>query len=141
LLPIFIYQYLIMKQLFLLLFSAIALSTAVQAQDSTTVRQRQVRGSAIRQQRIDVMQQLNLTDEQKAGMQKLREAQKVSIDSVRNSSLGDEEKMAQLKAIRESNRKAMQDLLTPEQRSKMQQMRAEQMEKRKAAKEETDSTR
>ena len=140
LLPIFIQNNFIMKNFLLLLFSTIALSAAVHAQDSTTAHKHQ-KGSAIRQQRMDVMQQLNLTDEQKAKMQKLREEQKAKVDSIRNSSLSDDEKTAQLRTLRENQRKAMEELLTPEQRSKMQEMRTEQMEKRKAQKQEADSTK
>lgn len=124
-----------------MLFSAIAISAAVQAQDSTTVHHHEKGQSAIKQQRMDMMQQLNLTDEQKAKMQKLREEQRASIDSVRNSSLSDEEKTSQLRTLRENNRKAMEDVLTPEQRSKMQEMRKQQMQQRRAQKQAADSTK
>ena len=49
------------------------------------------------------------------------------MDSIRNSSLSDDEKMEQIKTMRENNRKAMEDVLTPEQRSKMQEMRKQQI--------------
>ena len=124
-----------------MLFSAVALSAAVHAQDSTTARHHEKGESAIRQQRMDMMQQLNLTNEQKAKMQKLREEQKGKMDSIRNSSMSDDEKKAQMRTLRENSRKEMDDILTPEQRSKMQEMRKEQMEKHKAQKQAADSTR
>lgn len=129
-----------MKKKFLLLFSIISLSAAVHAQDSTGHQQHD-RATAIKHQRMDMMQQLNLTDEQKASMQKLREEQKTKMDSIRNSNLSDEEKMTQTKALRESQRKAMMDMLTPEQKSKMKEQRTQQMEHKKGMKHDADSTR
>jgi protein CpxP len=140
LLSIFIFKYLIMKKFILLLFSVITLSMAVHAQDSTAAHHQHDRSSAVKQQRMDVMQQLNLTDEQKAKLEKLHVDQKTRIDSIRNSSLSEEEKTTQLKALRDSQRKAMEDVLTDEQKTKWQQIRAEQMEKRKAQKQDADST-
>ncbi len=124
-----------------MLFSAVALSAAVHAQDSTTAHHHEKGESAIKQQRMDMMQQLNLTNEQKAKMQKLREEQRTKVDSIRNSSLSDDEKKTQMKTLRENSRKEMDDILTPEQRSKMQEMRKEQMEERKAQKQSADSSR
>ncbi|TKK68516.1 hypothetical protein FC093_10355 [Ilyomonas limi] len=131
-----------MKKLFLLLFSVVTLAMAVQAQDSTTAirHHKHDRGTAIKQQRMDMMQQLNLTDEQKAKMQQLHNEQKAKMDSIRNGNLGNEEKMTQLKALRDSQRKAMEEVLTPEQKTKWQQLRTAQMEKRKAQKQDADST-
>ena len=62
------------------------------------------------------------------------------MDSIRNSNVSDDEKTAQLKALRENQRKTMEEVLTPEQKTKWQQLRAAQMEKRKAKKQDTDST-
>jgi protein CpxP len=129
-----------MKKFLLMLFSAVALSAAVHAQD-TAAHHHEKGESAIKQQRMDMMQQLNLTDEQKAKMQKLHEEQRVKMDSIRNSSMSDDEKKAQMRTLRENSRKEMDDILTPEQRSKMQEMRKEQMEKHKAQKQGADSTR
>src|SRR3954454_24182421 len=98
-----------MKKFILMLFSAVALSAAVHAQDSTTARHHEKEGSAIKQQRMDMMQQLNLTDEQKAKMQKLREEQRARMDSIRNSSMSEDEKKAQMRTLREDSRKQMDD--------------------------------
>jgi protein CpxP len=130
-----------MKKFILILFSAVALSAAVHAQDSTTAHHHEKGESAIKQQRMDMMQQLNLTDEQKAKMQKLREEQRAKMDSIHSSSLSDDEKKAQMKTLREDSRKEMDNILTPEQRSKLQEMRKEEMEKRKAQKQGADSTK
>ena len=130
-----------MKKFFLLLFSIIAVSAAVHAQDSTSAHRRYDGGGAIKQHRGDMMDQLNLTDEQKTKIGKLREEQKTKMDSIRNSSLSDDEKMAQLKTLRESQHKSMEDVLTPEQKSKMQELRKQQMEKRKGIKQDADSTK
>ena len=139
-LSIFIFKYIIMKKIFLLLFSVITLSMAVHAQDSTAAHHQHDGNSAVKQQRMDVMQQLNLTDEQKAKLVKLHEDQRTKMDSIRNSSLSEEEKTTQLKALRDSQRKSMEDVLTPEQKTKWQQIRAEQIEKRKTQKQDVDST-
>ena len=130
-----------MKKLFLLLFSAVTLSAAVHAQDSTTAaRHQHNRGAAVKQQRTDMMQQLNLTDEQKTKLQQLHDEQRAKMDSIRNSSLSDDEKTTQLKALRGNQRKAMEEVLTTEQKTKWQQIRAEQTGKRKAQKQDADST-
>ncbi len=127
-----------MKKVFLLLFSIISLSAAVQAQDSATGKKMQ----PMRQQRADMMQQLNLTDEQKVKFKKLREGEKSKIDSIQTSTtIAEDQKPAQIRAIRLNGRKAMEDMLTPEQKSKMMQMHSGQMERRKGDRQAADSTK
>lgn len=126
-----------MKKVFLLLFSIISLSAATQAQDTATEKKM----APMRQQRMDMMQQLNLTDEQKGKFKKIREEEKAKIDSVQNSTtIADDQKSAQIKTIRLNGRKAMEDMLTPEQKSKMMQMHPQQIGKRKGGKQPADST-
>ena len=130
-----------MKKLFLLLFSAVSLSVAVHAQDSSTARHQHDRSTAIKQQRTDsLMQQLNLTDEQKTKLQQLRDEQKSKMDSIRNSNLSESEKTTQMRAIRESGRKNMESVLTHEQMNKWQQLRSTQAGKGKSQKQGADST-
>ena len=130
-----------MKKLFFLLFSAVSFSMAVHAQDSTAAHHQHDKGGAVKQQRMDMMQQLNLTDEQKTKLQKMREEQKTQMDSIRNSSMSEDEKTTRLKTLRENGRKSMEDVLTPEQKTKWQQLHSEQMEKKKGQKQDADSTK
>jgi Spy/CpxP family protein refolding chaperone len=68
------------------------------------------------------MKGLNLTDDQKAGMQKIHESTKAQLDAVnRDESLTADQKEAKIHQLRRGARLQMVKLLTPEQR---QQMRA-----------------
>jgi Spy/CpxP family protein refolding chaperone len=65
---------------------------------------------------------LNLTDDQKAGMKKIRESTKAQLDAVsKDESLTAVQQEAKIHQLRHSARLQMVKLLTPEQR---QQMRA-----------------
>lgn len=68
------------------------------------------------------MQGLNLTEEQKTAMKKIRESTKAQLDAVnKDESLTADQKAAKIHQLRHSGRMQMVKLLTPEQR---QQMRA-----------------
>lgn len=131
-----------MKKFFMLLFGAFTLSMAVHAQDTTTIHHHQHSSNSTVQQHHsnDMMQELNLTAEQKTKMQELRAEEKTQIDSIHKSSASEDEKRTQIRTLRENQRKAMEDLLTPEQKKKWEQMRSEHMEQRKAEKQKADST-
>lgn len=129
-----------MKKLILLLFSALTLGAAVHAQDSTTTHHKHDNGSAIKQQRADEMQQLNLTKEQKTKLEKLHEEQKVRIDSIHNSSMSDDEKKTQMRNLRENGHQSMEDVLTPEQKIKWQQMHTRKKGNAMSPRQSADST-
>lgn len=68
---------------------------------------------------------LNLSSEQKQSLQSLRQTQKDKIAAVRsNASLSDQDKKQQITSIRKEGRAEFQKVLTPEQKSQLQQMRA-----------------
>ncbi len=68
---------------------------------------------------------LNLSDEQKQSMKSLHQAQKDKITAVKsNTALSDQEKRQQIVSIRKEGRQEFQKLLTPEQKSQIQQMRS-----------------
>jgi periplasmic protein CpxP/Spy len=67
---------------------------------------------------------LNLTDDQKAQMKKLRESAKSQIAAVNSdSSLSADQKQEKVKAIHRDTHKQMQAMLTPEQRQTMKAWR------------------
>jgi Spy/CpxP family protein refolding chaperone len=69
---------------------------------------------------------LNLTDDQKAQMKKIREDAKSQIDAVKNdTSLSAEQKQAKMKEIRRDSHKHVMSMLTPDQRKTMKQWRHE----------------
>jgi len=69
---------------------------------------------------------LNLTDDQRAQMKKIREDAKSQIDAVNNdSSLSVDQKQAKIKQIHRDSHKQVMAMLTPEQRKTMRQWRHE----------------
>jgi periplasmic protein CpxP/Spy len=79
---------------------------------------------------------LNLTDDQKAQIKKVREEAKAKSDAIMaDSSLSEADKKAQVRAIRMDARKQTREVLTPEQRK---QLKAK-MQERRAARSQTRS--
>jgi protein CpxP len=69
---------------------------------------------------------LNLTDDQKAQMKKIREDAKSQMDAVKNdTSLSADQKQAKMKQIRRDSHKQVDAMLTPEQRKTMKEWRHE----------------
>jgi Spy/CpxP family protein refolding chaperone len=69
---------------------------------------------------------LNLTDDQKAQMQKIREGAKSQIDAIKNdSSLSADQKQAKIRSVHQDSHKQVKAMLTPEQRKTMRQWRHE----------------
>jgi len=69
---------------------------------------------------------VNLTDDQKAQMKKIREDAKSQMDAVKNdSSLSAEQKQTKIKGIRRDSHKQVEAMLTPEQRKTMKEWRHE----------------
>ena len=83
---------------------------------------------------------LNLTDAQKQQMKTFHEQQRTKAEAIRNNeSLTKEQKREQFKALRQSGHEQMLSVLTPEQKTKMEQHKADRkakMEKRQAERKE-----
>ena len=82
---------------------------------------------AARKERKEKMaKDLGLTDDQKKQLKSLKQDQRKQMDAVRkDSSLTQEQKQAKFKEIHQSGMEKRDALLTPEQREKMQHLRAE----------------
>jgi periplasmic protein CpxP/Spy len=80
-------------------------------------------------------EKLNLTDDQKAKIKPVFQDQMQQMKAVReDSSLSEEQRRAKMKSIHESFHDQVNAVLTPEQQAKFKEMRQEQMEKHKGAK-------
>ena len=67
--------------------------------------------------------ELNLTDDQKAKVKPILDAERQKMSDLRaDTSLSREDRMAKMRTIREDTAKQMKDVLTPEQFDKYQQM-------------------
>jgi periplasmic protein CpxP/Spy len=74
---------------------------------------------------------LNLTDDQKAQIKKIREDAKMKSDAVKaDTSLSDADKKAKMKTIRQEAKKQTQEVLTPEQREQLKAKMKERHEQR-----------
>ena len=112
------------------------------AQDNSQQQQSQAQGQTqtapatpqkhARRQRL--MQNLNLTDDQKAQFKKIHETTKAQADAVKNDqSLSFDQKTAKIRQLRHDARMQMVKLLTPDQRAQMKanfrELRAARREK------------
>jgi len=84
--------------------------------------------------RHGLMQNLNLTDDQKSQFKKIRETTKSQVEGVKNdSSLTADQKQAKIHELRHDARMQMAKLLTPDQRAQMKanarELRAARREK------------
>jgi Spy/CpxP family protein refolding chaperone len=69
---------------------------------------------------------LNLTAEQKAQLQTMRQSQREQIMALRNDkNLSQEQRMAKVRAIREGSRQQLMGILTPQQQERIKTVRAE----------------
>ncbi|MDX1931296.1 MAG: hypothetical protein SFU56_01700 [Capsulimonadales bacterium] len=113
------------KALAAALISLIAVGTA-QAQDQDANRKP---GRAGQRQNgmARLMKQLDLTTEQKEKIKKIQDATKAKVQPIRdNKSLTEEQKKDQLKAISKDSMKQILEVLTPEQKAKLQELRSKQ---------------
>ena len=79
-----------------------------------------------------MMDNLNLTEDQKAKLKAEREASKAQMDAIRNdASLSETQKQEKARAIREAQKAKMQSILTPAQKQQMEQSQKEAKEKGK----------
>jgi Spy/CpxP family protein refolding chaperone len=83
--------------------------------------------------RIDKLKtKLNLSDEQVAAIKANRQSQSAKIEAImQNDSLSRVDKKEQLMTIKDANKDSMKTILTADQYTKWQELRKEQMEKRK----------
>lgn len=81
--------------------------------------------SGRRQQPGPIFPGIDLTDEQKATLQTIRQSEREQIEAIRNnSSLSQEEKRAQIEAIHQATREQSLGVLTPEQQQTIANRRA-----------------
>lgn len=78
-----------------------------------------------------MMKDLNLTAEQQAKIKTIQDAQKAKVQPIReNASLTPEQKKEQMRPIVKDTMKQILEILTPEQKAKLQELRKESQEKR-----------
>lgn len=86
-------------------------------------------------QRGKMMQDLNLTDDQKAQMKSMRDEMKQQHDAIQNdASLTADQKKEKMKALHQSQMQKMNSILTPDQQAKMKAFRQQQMQNHKMQK-------
>lgn len=104
-----------MKKIFLLAAFCISVSLAANAQGSS---KRQHRGEAT------MYEKLEMTQDQKDRMKKVREEFTAQRNELKeNKNLTKEQKLAQIKELREKRQEQVKQILTPEQQIKMAEMR------------------
>ena len=87
-----------------------------------------------------MMDQLNLTDDQKAQVKKLHEDGHDQMKQIKSdSSLSAAQKKDKIKQLHQDQMAKMEALLTPEQKTKWEQMKAEHKEKRGMHKDKNSS--
>ncbi len=80
---------------------------------------------ATAESRLDEMsKQLNLTDDQKAKLKPVLQDEAQQLQAVHNdTSLSHDQKMAKVKEIREAHKPQINDILTPDQQKKWEEMK------------------
>ena len=95
---------------------------------------RQARHQAMAAKRLDKMKaKLNLSDEQVAKISAAKQAEHEQFKAItQNNNLSRTDKKDQMMALREQNKNNFKSILTPEQISKMEEMKKARMEKQQA---------
>lgn len=121
-----------MKKLFLLSMVGFffALNAGAQVARESNPSQKMQSDSARHHQRGQLMNQLNLTPDQKSQMKSLRQSNKQEREAIQNdASLTQEQKKAKMKELHKSQSDKMNSILTPDQQAKrnayIQKMRAD----------------
>lgn len=107
--------------------SALVLSLsigAVQAQSTPAKEKKEFK----KDKKAGHMQDLNLSEDQKARMKTIREAQRAEMKAMKDASLTKEQSKAKRKEIHEKYRSQVQAVLNAEQKAKMEQMQAKRKE-------------
>lgn len=111
-----------MKKLLFLFTLMIFAASASFAQDSTAVKRPHGKNHMGRAHHMP-FKQLNLTPDQSSKIKAIQQDEKAKRQEiVKNTTLSDADKKQQLKALRETNRKAVADVLTPEQKAKLKEL-------------------
>lgn len=131
-----------MKKILFIAIAAIAFTTATQAQDSASAKEMRMKKDQIsKMHRGDAMNDLNLTPDQQEKMKKMREDSRVKMEGIRNNtSLSDDQKGEQMKALHQEQRKNMEAILTDEQKTKMKEARKQEMMHHREMKAGSDSS-
>lgn len=123
-----------MKKIMTFVCAAVLSVAAVHAQDSTSTR-KQNRENIEKHQKGSHLQELNLTQEQKDQLQKMKEETKAQREKIRNDgNLSQEQKLEKMKELRQQNKEKFAAILTAEQKAKLKDeknKRKEKQEKRK----------
>lgn len=123
-----------MKKIMTLLCAAVLSVAAVHAQDSTSMKKHH-HENFDRHHKGDRLKDLNLTQDQKDQLQKMKEETKAQKEKIQNdATLSQEQKMEKMKELRKQNKEKFAGILTPDQKSKLKEeksKRKENYEKRK----------
>lgn len=119
-----------MKRSFLLSLAVAA--TVVTGSFSTAVAQAPGKAKMNIDQRLDRMKsQLALSDDQVTKLKAIFEEQKAAIDPIfQDQTLTPEQKREKAKPISQATRQKIADVLTPEQKAKMKELRAQKSDKK-----------
>jgi len=113
-------------------FAASAQTDRVVASPSDNAPKEIRGGGPNRMQNEQMMKDLNLTDVQKEQMKKNMQEMRAKMEDLRNNTtLSEDDRRTQMKALREEQKTKMDALLTPEQKEKWQAARKKMMEERK----------
>ncbi len=109
-----------MKKMFLLLFIAVSTFAFSHAQDSTAAPRKHKAAHK------SDLQQVNLTKEQQDKIKASKTELKTKTKEIKsNTALTDEQKKAQLKEARKESKKEVDATLTPDQKTKLKELKAQ----------------
>lgn len=110
-----------MKKMFLLLFMAVSTFAFSHAQDSTATPRKHKAAA----HKSDI-QQVNLTKEQQDKIKASKTELKTKSKEIKsNTALTEEQKKAQLKEARKESKKEVDATLTPDQKTKLKELKAQ----------------
>jgi Spy/CpxP family protein refolding chaperone len=105
-------------------------SSGTQATTNTSTNQEK-RGEKMREHRDKMAKELGLTDDQKSQMKTIHQDARKQAQAIKNdSSLSADQKKAKMKELHEQTMAKSEAILTPEQKQKMEQLKAEHKGKR-----------
>jgi hypothetical protein len=115
-----------MKKL-LLFICLTSIGNFIQAQttkDSTT---------SAKHKKVNLAKELNLNDTQKKSVAAIHKSNKAEVDSIKgNATLSEAQKKAELKKIKQGERKSVEKLLTTEQKAKLAELQPKKKGKKAA---------
>lgn len=109
--------------------AVLGFSASAQEQRDSKVKQEHAQGMHhSKHGKGKMMKDLNLTDAQKTEMKKMREENKAKMEALKAQNLSPEEMQKQKAAMKAQNKAKMESILTAEQKTKLEQKRAESKE-------------